>query len=59
MILSMYKAKSPWDPIIISDEDAEMLEKMMEKNEKRTGLTQKEKELLEGSMKFDGIVKNM
>ncbi len=57
----MYDTKFPRGRILISDEDAQMLENMMAKNEKRTRLTVKEKALLEGSKKFDpaSIIKNL
>lgn len=46
-------------PIILSEKDAEFLEKLMKKNEKRTKLTKWEKELLEGSKEFDDQVTNL
>ena len=48
------KIKSPWEPILLSDEAFEDLERMLKRNEKRTKLTKKEKVLLEASKEFDG-----
>jgi hypothetical protein len=51
--------KSPTAPILLSEKDYVWFEKMLKRNDKRTKLTRQEKELLEGSKAFDGVVKAM
>lgn len=52
------KIKSPTEPIVLSKKDASWLEKMLKANERRAILTSSERELLEGSKCFDGMVKS-
>jgi len=54
----MKKTKSPKDPIVLSEKSCNWLDNLLKKNEKRTKLTQKEKELLKGSKRFDSSVKS-
>lgn len=53
------KVKSPREPILLSDESFDDLEKMLKRNETRTTLTEKEKALLEGSKEFDDNIREM
>lgn len=52
------KIKSPTEPIVLSKRDASWLQDMLKSNERRTVLTDFEKDLLEGSKCFDGMVKS-
>lgn len=53
------KAKSPTEPILLSESSFKWLEKMLKSNDKRTDLTKTEKELLEGSKAFDKVVRSL
>lgn len=53
------KVKSPREPILLSDESFDDLERMLKRNEMRTTLTKKEKALLEGSKEFDDNIREM
>ena len=52
------KAKSPREPILLSDESFETLESLMKRNEERTTLTKEEKVLLKTSREFDGNLRD-
>lgn len=55
----MMKLKSPTEPIVISEESSDWLEKMLENNKYRKKLTKKEQKLLNGSKCFDEQVKSL
>lgn len=51
------KAKSPSEPILLSEDSFNWLEGMLKANDKRKGLTRSEKKLLEESKLFDSVVR--
>lgn len=51
------KAKSPSEPILLSEDSFNWLEGVLKANDKRKGLTRSEKKLLEESKLFDSVVR--